>query len=118
MIHKKEYLEANEYRLLHKKAKSQEEIIAHYFRTNSHLKFNFAEIMQTFGMDKDSCKRSISNLSNVKPSAPYLDQNGFAPLTKLAEKRTNSLTGIKCSLYQWNTLYGKKLKSNQTVMFL
>lgn len=106
-----------EKRRLIKSAKSQEEALLKFFRKYPHSQFTYYELWQLFGWDKDSTKRSISNLSNSKPTGPWRDGNGEPPLLKLDRKRKNPASGIRISLYQWNQKYGKKKANEQASLF-
>jgi len=125
IIHQRSKLEAKDHRRLHANGVTQEARIAKFFRDRPDEKFNLGEVILAYpelnnegrSIDKTSCNRSISNLSNTKPSAPYLDENGQPPLLKLNEKRVNPLSGVEIGLYQWNPLYGKKAEQQQLSMF-
>lgn len=98
-------------------ASSQEEAIKNFFQSNPEAKYHFQDIRELFRFDKDSAKRSLSNLSSSRPSGPWIDDNGEPPILKLNEKRKNPKSGIRIHLYQWNPRYGRRKISNQPELF-
>ncbi|MAL18991.1 MAG: hypothetical protein CL670_04815 [Balneola sp.] len=106
-----------EKRRLIKSASSQEEAIKQFFREHPDEKYHFQDVKSIFNFDKDSVKRSLSNLSNPRPSGPWIDDNGEPPILKLDEKRKNPKSGIRIHLYKWNPKYGRRRMNNQPNLF-
>lgn len=98
-------------------ASSQEDAIRLYFHQHPGRKHHYQDVMDMFHFRESSTKRAMTNLSNSRPSGPWVDQNGEPPLLKLTEKRLNKDTGIRIALYKWNDRYGQPKEDTQTDLF-
>lgn len=96
-------------------ADNQEMFILQYLNKNRHKRFAYFEIKNATGWDKDSVKRSLSNLSG-SGSPEYTDAAGRWPVEYDSDKRKkNPATGKSCGTYGINPHYGDP--SGQNEMF-
>ncbi len=92
---------------LNENAGNQEQIILQILRGNPRKRFAYFDIIKITGYDKDSAKRSLSNLSGSAPHDRYKDGAGRWPVSYDARTRKpNPNTGVSCGTYQANPNYG------------
>lgn len=84
---------------------SQDRQIAMIFQERHTEGFTFHDIVQATGFHRDSTKRSISNMAGSSTLEKYMDKYGRFPLVKTAQKKLNPDSGIKITVYKWNSRY-------------
>lgn len=92
-------------------AETQEEIILAILQGRPDYRFGYFEIIELTGYDKDSAKRSLSNLSGSHPEKKYIDVNGEWPVKyDGVNRKINPNTRASVGTYYYNPEYGKPLK--------
>ena len=95
-------------------AETQERIVLKMLRGRPDKYFAFFEIKQITGWDKDSVKRSLSNLSGSNKR--HRDANGRYPVCYHKDvRKENPESETTCGTYKVNPLYGSK--PEQATMF-
>lgn len=101
---------------LSNRAKTQEGYILSILKDNPQKQFAFFELVEITRFNRDSVKRSLSNLSGSDDSRK--DESGAFPLQKHPDiKKKNPNSGIRVSTYQWNTEYGIRSSIQEGALF-
>lgn len=101
-------LQEEEKERLNRNSNSQEAIVWALMKRNPDYPFAYFEIKERFDWDKDSTKRSLSNLSGSGPDR-YKDDWGRWPVVYDPEERKkNPKSNTTCGTYKLNRDYGKK----------
>jgi hypothetical protein len=99
-------LPAGEAAELNEAAETQERIILDILRGNPGKRFAYFDIIELTGYDKDSAKRSLSNLSGSAKHNHYKDEYGRWPVIyEKDERKTNPNSGKSCGTYCYNPHY-------------
>lgn len=112
------FLTDSEKQLIAESAEAQERIVLKIMRNHPSRSTAYFEIMQATNWDKDSVKRSLSDLSGSNKD--WRDEYGRYPLEYDSEERKkNPDTGHTCGTYKVNCDYGepKPLAGEQTDAF-
>lgn len=112
------FLSDSEKQLIAESAEAQERIVLKIMRNHPDRRFAYFDIKKATNWDKDSVKRSLSDLSGSNND--WQDDYGRYPLEYDADKRKiNPDTGRTCGTYKINPDYGnpKPLAGEQKEAF-